>query len=635
MLAQARELLRAPRRARRRAARSRRSAARWRRCRCIRGSRTCCSPRARCARVPLAAELAALLSERDLLRRGGARARPRRAHAARAAAARVGARRRSIAAALQRVRRSAAQSAAAWPARGVQGGGAQAAAPIPAPRHAALAGLLLALAFPDRIAPAPRRGGAGGYLLANGRGAAFPRPTGARARRNSSSRSSSTTASARRASTWPRRSRARTSSELLRRRRSSRATKCDWDARAEAVAGAAHARARRAAARGAATAASVAGERAAAAMLEGVRQLGIAALPWDDETRNLQARLRIRAAALDRRAAADLAGERRRRAAGRRSIDWLAPWLEGMTRRDQLARVPLARGAARAADARAAPALDELAPRTARVPTGSRIRIDYDDDGGPCAVGAHAGSVRPRRDAAHRRRHGAGDVQAALAGAAAGAGHARPRELLAERSYAEVRKDMRGRYPRHHWPEDPLTAAPTRGAKRRALSAQGRRSMRSHRTRAAGVVQFQQNTQAGQAMAAISMAGCAPGRHARRCCCWSPVSGQPAGSRRRPAPPHCVDRRWHGCGAGRRATRASSAARVLERRVVSLLPADQGHGVHAAGFHRAQPAVRCRVSRRRRCGRAEVGRAPAGAGLPVAAGAGRRRVARRSAFPAA
>ncbi|MGH8277145.1 MAG: ATP-dependent helicase C-terminal domain-containing protein, partial [Steroidobacteraceae bacterium] len=34
-------------------------------------------------------------------------------------------------------------------------------------------------------------------------------------------------------------------------------------------------------------------------------------------------------------------------------------------------------------------------------------------------------------------------------------------------SYADVRKDMRGRYPKHHWPENPLEAQPTRGARRR------------------------------------------------------------------------------------------------------------------------------------------------------------------------
>jgi ATP-dependent helicase HrpB len=34
-------------------------------------------------------------------------------------------------------------------------------------------------------------------------------------------------------------------------------------------------------------------------------------------------------------------------------------------------------------------------------------------------------------------------------------------------SYFDVRKDLRGRYPRHEWPEDPLTAAPTKRAKPR------------------------------------------------------------------------------------------------------------------------------------------------------------------------
>jgi ATP-dependent helicase HrpB len=40
-------------------------------------------------------------------------------------------------------------------------------------------------------------------------------------------------------------------------------------------------------------------------------------------------------------------------------------------------------------------------------------------------------------------------------------------------SYKEVRKDMRGRYPKHHWPEDPLQALPSRGLKRRPGKGSG------------------------------------------------------------------------------------------------------------------------------------------------------------------
>ncbi|MCW2620274.1 MAG: hrpB, partial [Modestobacter sp.] len=108
--------------------------------------------------------------------------------------------------------------------------------------------------------------------------------------------------------------------------------------------------------------------------------------------------------------------------------------------------------------------LDELVPERIEVPTGSRVRIDYGDPEVPTL------SVR---------------VQEVFGWAAAPVVAGRPLrlQLLSPASrvvattadlagfwvtgYPAVRSELRGRYPRHPWPEDPATAAPTRRAKPR------------------------------------------------------------------------------------------------------------------------------------------------------------------------
>jgi ATP-dependent helicase HrpB len=110
--------------------------------------------------------------------------------------------------------------------------------------------------------------------------------------------------------------------------------------------------------------------------------------------------------------------------------------------------------------------LDELAPTHCTVPTGSRVRIDYDDAGGPSV------SVRLQEvfGLAATPRIGGGTVPLVfklLSPAMRPVQVTRDLASFWQNAYAEVRKDLRGRYPKHHWPEDPLTAAPVRGAKRR------------------------------------------------------------------------------------------------------------------------------------------------------------------------
>ncbi|MBW8882819.1 MAG: ATP-dependent helicase HrpB, partial [Asticcacaulis sp.] len=105
-------------------------------------------------------------------------------------------------------------------------------------------------------------------------------------------------------------------------------------------------------------------------------------------------------------------------------------------------------------------ALDSLAPETLRMPTGSNIRIDYGAEGGPrlevrvqelYGTTSHP-TVGPNRmpvtlallSPAHRPIQITKDLPAFWDG-----------------SWAEVRSDMKGRYPRHVWPENPREADPT------------------------------------------------------------------------------------------------------------------------------------------------------------------------------
>ena len=93
-------------------------------------------------------------------------------------------------------------------------------------------------------------------------------------------------------------------------------------------------------------------ERAVAAMLDGVRQLGIEALPWDPHSRGLQARMQF-VHGLQRDDLSDWPASDD--AALMASLaQWLGPYLAGITRREQLARLPLADALLGAARRRAA-----------------------------------------------------------------------------------------------------------------------------------------------------------------------------------------------------------------------------------------------------------------------------------------
>ncbi len=419
--------------------------------------------------VRLAAELAALLSERDLLR-GGARdadiasrlALLRAEPAAGREAARDGTidpaareRVRRMAARFETLARGASQAPSERPASTATGAEARTATGSASQS----AGALLALAYPDRIARR-RPGNDGRYTLANGRGAQFAAPDRlAREEfivavdlddRDRDARIRLAAALGR--------------DELLAQCKAQIVVREDvaWDEREQAVI------ARRRVSLDALTLEEqplprVDPEAALTAMLDGVRQLGIEALPWDRDAAALRARLRF-VRSLTGQAAADWPDVSD--AALLDSLEtWLAPWLAGMTRRAHLERLPLAQALRGLLDPAAERRLAALAPETLTVPSGSRLSVDYTDPTAPCV----AVRLQEVFGAPESPRVGGGAVPVTfklLSPAQRPLQITRDLASFWRNAYLEVRKDMRGRYPRHHWPENPLEAAPTRGARR-------------------------------------------------------------------------------------------------------------------------------------------------------------------------
>ena len=204
-------------------------------------------------------------------------------------------------------------------------------------------------------------------------------------------------------------------------------------------------------------------EPARAAMLIGARELGIDAFNWTRDARDLQARMEfVRKHAPD--ASAWPAVDDASLAA---SFDeWLAPWLDGLTRKDHLSRVSLVEALRARLPWDQQRKLDELAPTHLEVPTGSRIRIDYLDESAPVVA------VRLQEVFGLEKTPLIGGNRVPITFKLLSPAQ-RPVQVTRDLagfwrgSYADVRKDMRGRYPRHYWPENPLEAEPIRGVRRK------------------------------------------------------------------------------------------------------------------------------------------------------------------------
>jgi ATP-dependent helicase HrpB len=314
---------------------------------------------------------------------------------------------------------------------------------------------LLLAAYPDRLAR--RRGGdGGGYLLLGGRGARISERSGVRAAEfivalalDAGSQAEAVVHLA-----------AEIPESVIREERSGHIrseTVVNWDDREERVI--ACRLERLGSLQLAAGAVVPTAEQAVPAVIGAVRASGLNILSMNDAVRQLQGRILLLRSAFPEREWPDVSD-----AVLLETLEeWLAPHLEGVVSARKAAQLNIAEILRESLDYRQQRELDELSPTHLSVPSGSRIRIDYSGEmpvlavklqelfglaTGPAVCGGRIPVLLHLLSPAGRPIQVTRDLKGFWDG-----------------SYQQVKKELKGRYPRHPWPDDPWSAAPTRRVK--------------------------------------------------------------------------------------------------------------------------------------------------------------------------
>ena len=398
----------------------------------------------------MACDVAALLGERDILRDAGADLHSRLALLSGETRVNKGGQ-----GGVQRARQLARQY------RGYLRGKARSA--VADPEHSRWLGALLALAYPDRVAQQRRAGGAE-YRLANGRAALFGEPDALMkcpwlVIADLGSRQGQREERIYLAAEFDP---ALFDGVLAEQVRS--VDILDWDERENVL------RAERQRKVGELVLSrepltGLDADARARALLELVRRKGLELLSWTPELRQWQARVALlRELDLAANGASewpDLSDE----ALLANLPDWLQPYLGKVTRLSHFAQLDLSSMLRNLLPWPLPQRLDEWAPMHLSVPSGSNIRLDYSETPPILAV-----RLQELFGLAETPRIAQGRQQVLLHLLSPARRPVQVTQDLANfwrSTYAEVKKDLKGRYPKHYWPDDPLIAEATARAKPR------------------------------------------------------------------------------------------------------------------------------------------------------------------------
>lgn len=197
------------------------------------------------------------------------------------------------------------------------------------------------------------------------------------------------------------------------------------------------------------------------ALLDGIRRRGLDCLNWDREARQLQARIECLRRLQPHQNWPDLSDQQLAL-----DLGWLEPYLQGLSKAEQLRQIDLALLFKAMLGWERQQQLEHDAPASFLVPSGSKIRIEYRLDEPPLLA------VRIQE------LFGLDQTPAIAGGTVVLLLHLlsparRPIQITSDlagfwqRSYPEVKKELRGRYPKHSWPDDPARAEAIRGVRRK------------------------------------------------------------------------------------------------------------------------------------------------------------------------
>ena len=198
------------------------------------------------------------------------------------------------------------------------------------------------------------------------------------------------------------------------------------------------------------------------ALMEGIRLQGIGCLPWTKDLRNWQARVNfLRRVNGDESDWPDLTDQH--------LLDtlehWLGPYLTGLFRLDQFRRLDLKKPLRALITWKQLQELDQHAPTHVTVPSGSHIPLDYSSHEIPVL----AVRLQELFGQSETPRIAGGRVPILIHLLSPARRPVQVTQDLAsfwKHSYQEVKKELKGRYPKHHWPDDPLQAESTKRTKR-------------------------------------------------------------------------------------------------------------------------------------------------------------------------